>query len=117
MPRYHVMAGLPDSAEDLRSLAVVEAASPRLAIQRCQFHIDDGRLLIHDRLPVQLADALRAELDQLRERLREPGMYLVVTPVAAESHFIVDDAGAVREADELERPVAWPEVDDRANAE
>jgi hypothetical protein len=35
MSRYHMLAGLPDSAEELRSLAVVEAGSGADALRLC----------------------------------------------------------------------------------
>lgn len=111
MTRYHVVAGLPDSAEELHSLAVVEAASPDLAIQRCLHDIDDGCAMGGDPLPPRIADALRREHAFLRQRLREPGTYLVVTPVAAETHFMVDDDGVARAANEVERGCGLLELD------
>ena len=103
MSRYHVVASLSGSAEQLHSLAVVEAASPRLAIEGCLRDLDGGGWVGTGPLLLEIGDALRREHAFLRQRLREPGMYLVVTPVTAETHFMVDDEGVIRPADEAER--------------
>jgi hypothetical protein len=103
MSRYHVLAGLPDNAEELRSLAVVEAGSGADALRLCLRDIDDDRVPRVGVVPPDVTEALERERQLLRQRLREPEMYFIVTAVEAEEHFVRDYDGEVRDATEVAR--------------
>ncbi len=51
---------------------------------------------------LELADLLRLDQQQLRDALTEPDFAFIVTPVAAEAHFMRDHDGEVRPAEEVE---------------
>ena len=46
---------------------------------------------------------LRRDQQQLRDALAEPDVSFIVTPVAAEAHFVRDHDGEVGPASEVER--------------
>lgn len=101
MTTYHVLATIGHFADDHRSLGVFETNSARDPLGRC--------LAAHDQdpdlggAPADVADLAREEHRQLRGQLHEPGACFIVTPLAAEAHFMRDQAGVVREAGEVER--------------
>ena len=95
MTKFHVLAAAGDSAEELRSLGLHDAASARAALVRCLAQLDDDPIADHDaalRDP-ELAELLRREQAQLRDALAESDVSFIVTPVAAEAHFVRDYDG------------------------
>ncbi len=109
MTMFHVIAAAGDSADDLRSLGLCEAASAREALVRCLAQLDaDPRAdYAAARRDPELAELLRQEQQQLRDALAEPDVSFILTPVEAEAHFVRDHNGAVKDAGQVERRRAW----------
>jgi hypothetical protein len=101
MTTYHVLAAIGHFADDHRSLGVFEADSEWKALERCLAEHDQDPDL--GGAPTDVAELAREEHRQLRGQLHEPGACFIVTPVAAEAHFMRDQAGVVHEAAEVER--------------
>jgi len=98
MTRYHVLAAAGDSADELRSVGLHDAASARDALIQCLAELDDGPIAEYGgalRDP-ELAELLRREQQQLRDALAEPDVSFMVTPVRAEAHFVRDHGGEVK---------------------
>ncbi len=105
MTMFHVIAAAGDSAEELRSLGLHQAASARDAVVRCLAELDEDPVADHEaalRDP-EVAELLRREQRDLRAALGEPDVSFIVTPVDAEAHFVLDHDGVVRDASEVER--------------
>jgi hypothetical protein len=105
MATYHVLAAVGDVAEEHRSLGVFEAGSAWEALDRCL--ADHDQEPEFEGVPPELAQAAREDRQMLRHQMGEPGAYFIATPVDAETHFMRDHAGVVREAAEVEqrRPI------------
>jgi hypothetical protein len=101
MTTYHVLAAIGDFADDHHSLGILEADSAPAALERCLAEHDQDPDL--GGAPADVAELAREEHRRLRGQLHEPGACFIVTPVAAEAHFMRDQAGVVREAAEVER--------------
>jgi hypothetical protein len=101
MTTYHVLAAIGHFADDHRSLGVFEADSARDALDRCLAEHDQDPEL--GGAPAEVAELACEEHRQLRDQLHEPGACFIVTPIAAEAHFMRDHAGVVREAAEVDR--------------
>jgi hypothetical protein len=67
-------------------------------LRLCLRDIDDDQVSCTGVLPPDVTGALERERQLLRERLRQPDMYFIVTAVAAELHFVRDHDGEVRDA-------------------
>jgi hypothetical protein len=96
MAAYHVLAAIGDTADDHRSLGVFEAGSAAEALGRCL--ADQEREPDLHGAPLDLIDAAREEHERIRRQLAEPDACFIVVPVSAESHFVRDHAGVVRDA-------------------
>jgi hypothetical protein len=101
MGRYHVLAAIGEAAEDHTSLGVLEAGSAREALDRCLGALDGGPEL--GGLRTGSAWQLRQEWERLQEQVRQPDAYFIVTPVDAESHFVRDRDGEIRDVATVER--------------
>jgi hypothetical protein len=105
MRAFHVLATVGDLADDLRSLGVYEGPSARDALVRCLAELEedpvsDHQVVLRDR---EVNDLLRREHWQLRDALAEPDVSFIVTPVAAEAHFVRDYDGVIKDACEVNR--------------
>jgi len=83
---------------------------PRRDPRPIRNQLDEDPVADQDAAPraAEVADLLRREQEQLRDALAEPDVSFIVTPVAAEAHFVRDHDGAVRPAGEVERERARP---------
>lgn len=78
-----------------------DAASARDALARCLAQLGDHPADHQDAAPdAELADLWRDQ-QQLRDALVEPDVSFIVTPVAAEAHFVRDHDGVVKLAAEV----------------
>jgi hypothetical protein len=105
MTMFHVLAAVGDSAEELRSLGLHNAASAREALGRCLAGLDEDPVADHNAAlcDPELAELLRREQRQLRDALTEPDVWFIVTPVEVEAHFVRDHDGVVKDAGDVER--------------
>jgi hypothetical protein len=83
---------------------------PRRDPRPIRNQLDEDPVANQDAAPraAEVADLLRREQEQLRDALAEPDVSFIVTPVAAEAHFVRDHDGEVRPAGEVERERARP---------
>ena len=102
---FHVLAAAGDFADELRSLGLYAAATARDALVRCLAELDQAPIADHEaaRRDPEIAELLRREHQQMRDALAEPDVSFIVTPAAAEVHFVRDHDGEVRPAGEVER--------------
>ncbi len=105
MTMFHVIAAAGDFADDLRSLGLYQAASAREALELCLGQLDEDPVADHDAAlrDQEVAELLCREQRQLRDALAEPDVSFIVTPVEAESHFVRDHDGVVKDAGQVER--------------
>ncbi len=102
---FHVLAAAGDTADDLRSVGLYQAASAREALVRCLAQLDEDPVADHKALlrDLEVAELLRREQLQLGTALAEPDVSFIVTPVEAEAHFVCDYDDVVKDAREVER--------------
>ncbi len=100
MTMFHVVAAAGNSADDLRSLGLYEAASTCEALELCLGQLDEDPVADHDAAlrDQEVAELLRREQQQVRDALAEPDVSFIVTLVEAEAHFVRDHDGSVKDA-------------------